>query len=459
MNETVSFASFIVRDSDFLEILKEQDILILCRSKSTGKERHTRFSALYRNNERFWESPGWDFLMSEEDRHNLIVILDKNRRLLTGEIDQISLKDRPVEPEVSGYGNEYDEVVDMPLDVRKERIVHAINNLDEALDRPRVSSHDIASLMADAAIYSTVINKVSLEEMADEDNLASQRQMLQITEKTGELMGSFIRALSRNYNLNQTAEIITDKTAGATSRHMNRVFILSIRFLDELRHEFEYAGLYQRLQSRLSAYLPFYEPLKERYNFKQFDKSIIMKSPPSFKGKKMEEMMLGILLHDLGKRRNLLYFDGSGEYNRLIIENHAFDGYFMLMKKTSYRQSIAYVAGLHHEYYGHKGGYGVFRDNFTEYSEKVRNHRFDSIFTHNYEDISSFKSVAYFPAKILEIVDVYDALTDKDRLYKDPMSPGEALVFMRKTMIDEDLKLDPILFDLFVRFLKKAKLI
>ncbi|MDC7224188.1 MAG: hypothetical protein PQJ60_10640 [Spirochaetales bacterium] len=459
MRQTVSFPDLIGQDAELIEILKRNDVPVLCRHKGTGKERRSRFSALYRNHPQFWQSRSWEFFITSEAGKRLGLILERERKKRSEGIKKITLESRPAKKLPPPFGEEYLAVQAMSMKDRQEKIVRTIEQLDEALDRPHISSHDVASLMTDGAIYSTVINKVSLEETGDQSDRLSREYMRQVTEKTEELMSSFVRALARSYNLNHTAETITSQTDGATSRHMIRVFIQSIRFLDDLRHEFEGAGLFQRLQSRLSSYFPLYEPLRERYPFVSFDKSMIMPEPPQFKGKRMEEIMLGILLHDLGKNKNLLYFDGGGDYDRQIIEDHAFEGYFMLMKKTSYRQSIASVAGLHHEYYGHERGYGVFRNNYSEYSQKVRSHRFEKILSHSYEDITSFRSVAFFPAKILEIVDVYDALIDKERLYKKPMKPGEALVFMRKTMIEEDLKLDPILFDLFIKFLKKAKLI
>ena len=456
---TLSFVTLLKQNSDVLEILREQDIVLFCRNLRTGKISRSRFSALYRNNPLFWEVPQWSFSLSESDAAGVIDLLEEKRALIKGEINQLHLSVRESESLPPSFGGEYEEIQEMTLEQRSNHIVRAIEALDAALNEPRITAHQVASLMTDAAIYSTVINKVSIEEMAGEENLLAQRYLLQITAKTELLMSSLVEALSRNYNLNHTVEMIMEKTDGVTSRHMSRVFLLSIRFLDELRHEFEYAGLYQRLQSRMKSYMPLYEPLRERYPFTRFEPSTILPGPLRFNRKSIETNMLGILLHDLGKNRNLVYFDGGEGYDRDIIEKHAFDGFRMVREKTVYDQSIASVAGLHHEYYGHEQGYGVFRSTYGEYRKKFPDHSFDAILTNEYNDIVSFKALAYFPAKVLEIVDVYDALIDRERRYKEPLSSGEALIFMRKNMIDRDLKLDPILFDQFIKFLQKAKLI
>lgn len=72
------------------------------------------------------------------------------------------------------------------------------------------------------------------------------------------------------------------------------------------------------------------------------------------------------------------------------------------------------------------------------------------------EPMIKFNALAYFPAKVMEIVDVFDALTDPNRKYRKPLSSDEALDFMQRQFIDEELKLDPILFDLFRTFTKET---
>jgi HD-GYP domain-containing protein (c-di-GMP phosphodiesterase class II) len=67
-------------------------------------------------------------------------------------------------------------------------------------------------------------------------------------------------------------------------------------------------------------------------------------------------------------------------------------------------------------------------------------------------------TLAYFPAKVLEIIDVYDSVTDPNRKYHKAMSSEEALTMMREEFITKHLKIDPILFDVFDNFIsEKAK--
>lgn len=65
--------------------------------------------------------------------------------------------------------------------------------------------------------------------------------------------------------------------------------------------------------------------------------------------------------------------------------------------------------------------------------------------------------MAYFPNKILEMLDVFDAMTDPDKKYRKPMSAEEALAAMRKEYLDVPHPgLDPILFTIFVDFMQAS---
>jgi len=81
----------------------------------------------------------------------------------------------------------------------------------------------------------------------------------------------------------------------------------------------------------------------------------------------------------------------------------------------------------------------------------------DFCMTFDLDPILNFQALAYFPAKILEIVDVYDSVTDTNRVYRKPLSTKEALVMMREEFITKQLKIDPILFELFTSFIKANK--
>ena len=66
-----------------------------------------------------------------------------------------------------------------------------------------------------------------------------------------------------------------------------------------------------------------------------------------------------------------------------------------------------------------------------------------------------FQALAYFPAKMLEIIDIYDSVTDPNRKYHKALSPDEALVMMRNEFILKNRKIDAILFDFFTNYIRR----
>ena len=68
-----------------------------------------------------------------------------------------------------------------------------------------------------------------------------------------------------------------------------------------------------------------------------------------------------------------------------------------------------------------------------------------------------YTALAYFPAKVLEIIDVYDSVTDPHRVYRKAMLPEDALIMMREQFIEKHLKIDPILFHIFELFIKEQQ--
>jgi len=70
-------------------------------------------------------------------------------------------------------------------------------------------------------------------------------------------------------------------------------------------------------------------------------------------------------------------------------------------------------------------------------------------------------SLSYFPGKILEILDIYDAMTDPDKNYKKScLTPEQALSEMKDAYITNGAPgIDPILFNIFIDFLKAGEVL
>jgi hypothetical protein len=116
------------------------------------------------------------------------------------------------------------------------------------------------------------------------------------------------------------------------------------------------------------------------------------------------------------------------------------------------------ITGYHHEYYGEASGYGYFRAYLQQYKKINPSAKQDYCITYELEPILDYQALAYFPAKILEIIDVYDSLTDPNRLYREPLKPEGALILMHEEFIRKAVKIDPILFHIFEMYIREKEM-
>jgi HD-GYP domain-containing protein (c-di-GMP phosphodiesterase class II) len=166
---------------------------------------------------------------------------------------------------------------------------------------------------------------------------------------------------------------------------------------------------------------------------------------------------VGFLVHDIGKAAAVQYHEGESAYNRSIVVEHVKVGYSSIANKTNYPREASLITGYHHEYYGDPYGYGYFRIYLEQHKKANPNAKQDYIITYEIDPIISYQAIAYFPAKVLEIIDIYDSLTDANRLYRKAKTSEEALAMMREEFIDKHLRIDPILFDIFVSFTREKQ--
>ena len=71
------------------------------------------------------------------------------------------------------------------------------------------------------------------------------------------------------------------------------------------------------------------------------------------------------------------------------------------------------------------------------------------------EDIMNAECFAYFPAKMLEVVDIYDTLTFMEGNRN--KNPEEVVLFMKHMFTENKIAVDPIILDLFIQFLSDVK--
>jgi len=166
---------------------------------------------------------------------------------------------------------------------------------------------------------------------------------------------------------------------------------------------------------------------------------------------------VGFLIHDIGKAPAIEYHEGESSYDRSMVVDHVKQGFKYTTTKTNYPKEASLIIGYHHEYYGDPNGYGFFRAYLSRYKKDNPDAKQDYCISYELEPILDYVVLAYFPAKVLEIIDVFDSLTDPNRVYRKPMTSEEAITMMRDEFIIKHLKIDPILFDIFEMFVQEKQ--
>jgi hypothetical protein len=241
-------------------------------------------------------------------------------------------------------------------------------------------------------------------------------------------------------------------TGSKTIDHINKVFL---RFISFCVFYNEYIGKGLFTKNIRGAYKDRYH----RYYKKRFpdDEVTIEKIFRDGirridKEKEMRGYILGSLLFDIGKIRDIKYHDGTDPYNEDMVKKHALLGFNMIVKAKQYPFDVMAMSVFHHEYYGGKGSYNFTKPLLTKFSgKKAAEENIKYFISYDKDDFINGIALAYFPCKVIEIIDIFDALTGKKNI---PVI--EALKMMKKEFITKTLKIDPILFKIFLEYCVKC---
>ncbi|WP_297298952.1 phosphohydrolase [uncultured Brachyspira sp.] len=242
--------------------------------------------------------------------------------------------------------------------------------------------------------------------------------------------------------------------------HGNRVFIMFIEFFlyynEQVKSQFALktiANFNKKFKKYYKKIFKHYKINKKTITFESIFKNGLKKiSLPN-----IAIFAAGAFWHDVVKIKQLDYLNinKSKEYNKKST-SHAIKGYQFLKLFRNYNDDISLIVGMHHEYYGH--GYSVLRAFMHKQIKENKEINPIWLISSNSEDIERLESLAFLPAKILEIVDLYDTIVLPQKNYdRSGLEAKEAVKLIYKNYIKDDTQIDPILFDLFINFLKDVK--
>lgn len=352
----------------------------------------------------------------------------------------------------------YQEKVDIVSGYKKElqslgKDVKIDNNVAEKIINV---GHDV-NLITKVNMFDS-LQKIRKGEMGLKD---IKEQNKEISAETDTLISSIVEMMSKNIETQKAFTEIENYSDGGIMAHCNRVFVMFINFLTYYNYCINNVAMVPKIRTKFpSKYIKYYievqnfmsadEVVKKNINMLEdcFDNGMA-----AIENQSVVAYSVGAFLHDIGKVKDIDYFEGPFARDLDRIKKHLFNSYALVSQTTDYPKEVVYTVGLHHEYYGH--GYGPFSELYKQKKIKHSSSRFSTIVTYSADVIANCNAMAYFPAKILEIVDVYDALMDPARKYRGgkTFTSLEALNIIRDDFIKKEVKVDPILFDMFVDFI------
>jgi HD-GYP domain-containing protein (c-di-GMP phosphodiesterase class II) len=445
----------------YIDILLSEEIPVFCVNHSEHIHRLIPFKQLYANDDSFWQKEGvWEHHLTG---YGLNKLEETARAIVNSRLHQKKEEktDKP-EPEPKSeeamleeaFGSGYNDIVKMTKEEKVERLSKESIWLNELLIKKSRDQIVITEALTNTTKDTAMINHAILKEIiffADDQAKAYSHDVVVYT---SEIVRTSARLLSKNVFRDELMRTIAEKSKGTVLQHITRVYLNGVAFLAYFNNMISSSSTIMKIRNSFTLkYRKFYQALLphiDSYNLgldQVFMGGLRVISPEMF-----FKWSVGFLIHDVGKAADIQYHEGGGAYDRTKVVNHVMVGYNSISQKTNYPKESALIVGYHHEYYGDPDGYGPYRDDLQEYKSSVADAKQDFCITYELESILEFKALSYFPAKVLEIIDVYDALTDPRRVYRKPLTSEEALDLISKEFIIKHHKIDPILFDIFIDF-------
>ena len=241
-------------------------------------------------------------------------------------------------------------------------------------------------------------------------------------------------------------ELKTDTTIG----HINRVFIMSIETMKYFNDKLKQGAANRMRIDFKKSYYKYSERIYKRYNLDSIANntldSNIKLGVRKIENNTIIDTVMGALIHDISLKKERDYIPiVNEEKDNHSLQDYAFAKYFMRGS-----EGVALTVSLHHEYYSY--GYGLFTELYKNTLRRNPNHKIEYIVSYDYKDILTLQSLTYLPAKILEVIDVYDTLTNCLK-----KSVKESIAFMVENFLEKSIMLDPIITDIFIQYLKDIK--
>ncbi|WP_297205352.1 hypothetical protein [uncultured Brachyspira sp.] len=292
--------------------------------------------------------------------------------------------------------------------------------------------------------YTDYLYKKEHHTLSNDDEINSLSKMIQLL--IAEIaMIIYAKEYESDNMFDNMKELKTDSTIG----HINRVFIMAVEAIAYFNEKLKQGAANKMRIDFKKSYYKYSERIYQRYNLT--DSVNTLDSNVKLGVRKIEnntitDTVIGILMHDISLNKNRDYIPiMTDEKDNHSLQDYAFAKYFMRGS-----EGVALTVSLHHEYYSH--GYGLFTELYKAALRRNPKQRIEYIVSYDYKDILTLQSLTYLPAKILEVIDVYDTLINGLK-----KSHKETIQFMTENFLEKEIMLDPIMTDIFIQYIKDKK--
>jgi len=457
-----------------IEVMLEEDVPVICVKKASNTKRLMRYKALHDINENFWQQDtGWEFSLTGESLNKIKEkVIAKSGSWIDGitDIEKTEKKDKKPKIEINneapeelkvevGYGDEYKIFNEMSTFEKVIQLNKDKQRLDELLELKNKDTDVITEALVDTTKDAALINQTTLVDAIRFADDEAKKLTQEMVDSTNEMIKSSTLLLSSDVFSNELMNTLVKKSNGTIVQHMTRVYIQGIAFLSYYNSLVSTSSAIQKMRiSFQTRYRDFYHKLLPHIDIEDLSLERVfyggMRAIPQ---DYYFNWAVGFLIHDIGKAAAVEYHEGEAAYDRNIVIDHVKQGYNSVVSKTNYPMEASLIIGYHHEYYGDPSGYGFFRAYLQQYKKQNLEARQDYCISYDLKPVLDYHCLAYFPAKVLEIIDVYDSVTDPHRVYRKAMAPEEALAMMYEEFVEKHRKIDFILFDIFDSFIREQQ--
>jgi HD-GYP domain-containing protein (c-di-GMP phosphodiesterase class II) len=449
----------------YLNIMLEEDLPVLHIDQRKHTHRLEPFKPLHDHDPSFWRKSGAGgyFLTGYGLARLKELAIAKTGSWNIAAAEEKVIEEEETEGDTSqeetGFGTEYDTIAQMSVEEKIDRLNQDKIALNELIIKKSKDQIAIAEALANTTTDAAMINHTILEEIINFAKDQAKAYSKDMVLYTNEIVKSSTRLMSENIFSDELMRTITEKSKGIVFQHITRVYLNGVAFLAYFNNMISSSSAIIKIRTSFNLkYRKFYQALLPHIDSYDLTMDhVFMEGLKVIPPDMLFKWSLGFLIHDLGKAADIEYHEGEAAYDRTKVVNHVKIGYNSIAEKTNYPKEASLIAGYHHEYYGDPDGYGPYRDELRELKSQIADVKQNYCITCELEPILAFRALAYFPSKVLEIIDVYDSLTDSRRVYRKSMSSEEALTLMYREFIIKRRKIDPILFDIFTAFIREKE--